>query len=83
VHCAEVVVGLLAVCTGGMLLWGCLLGALGGSCFTKNNFRTVHTASSPAPFDCNVAIPVLDIICGSSLHCTPDDGHIDARNMLS
>jgi hypothetical protein len=30
-----------------------------------------------------VAIPVLDIICGSSLYCTPDDGHIDARNMLS
>jgi hypothetical protein len=26
---------------------------------------------------------VLHTICGSSLLCTPDDGHIDARNMLS
>jgi hypothetical protein len=26
---------------------------------------------------------VLDIICCSLLYCTPDDGHIDARNMLS
>jgi hypothetical protein len=28
-------------------------------------------------------IPVLDIICGSPLYCTLDDGNIDARNMLS
>jgi hypothetical protein len=27
-------------------------------------------------------VTVLNIICGSSLLCTPDDGHIDARNML-
>jgi hypothetical protein len=27
-------------------------------------------------------VTVLHIICGSSLHCSPDDGHIDARNML-
>jgi hypothetical protein len=26
---------------------------------------------------------VLDIICGSSLYCTPDDGHIDSQNMLT
>jgi hypothetical protein len=26
---------------------------------------------------------VLDITCGSPVYCTPDDGHIDARNMLS
>jgi hypothetical protein len=25
---------------------------------------------------------VLHILCGSSLHCSLDDGHIDARNML-
>jgi hypothetical protein len=29
-----------------------------------------------------LAIPVLHIVCGSSLQCSPDDGHIDARNML-
>jgi hypothetical protein len=27
-------------------------------------------------------VTVQHITCGSSLHCTPDDGHIDARNML-
>jgi hypothetical protein len=36
----------------------------------------------PSSIRPQLAIPVLHIICGSSLLCTPYDGHIDARNML-
>jgi hypothetical protein len=42
---------------------------------SAHNWRSSSTRPQPA-------IPVLHIICGSSLHCTPDDGHTDARNML-
>jgi hypothetical protein len=31
----------------------------------------------------SLAQHVSGIIGGSPLYCTPDDGHIDARNMLS
>jgi hypothetical protein len=42
---------------------------------SAHNWRPSSTRPQPA-------IPVLYIIYGSSLHCTPDDGHTDARNML-
>jgi hypothetical protein len=41
--------------------------------------NTHHHNTKPHGF---YFVTVLHTICGSSLLCTPDDGHIDARNML-
>jgi hypothetical protein len=49
---------------------------------SSNNFHTVHTAYVPAPHDHNQH-KQANTTCSLKQSCSPDDGHNDARNMLS
>ena len=47
--------------------------------------HTVHTAHNAAPHNYSQpqpAQPMQNTICSSTVSCSPDDGHNDARNML-
>jgi hypothetical protein len=44
----------------------------------------VHLLVIPPLLKSTTTRPVLNTVCGlSALSCTPDDGHNDARNMLT
>jgi hypothetical protein len=90
VHCVEVVVEELG-CQLGALCGRCCrrAGMGGGWCVCCVPGFDVFKKLPNGPHDWQPsstrpqpAIPALHILCGSSLHCSPDDGHIDARNML-
>src|SRR5215468_7529738 len=73
--CSTVIVGC------GRVELGCQMCALCESCSTRFE-QPPHSTHiwQPNFTRRQPTIPVLHIICCSSLHCSPDDGHIDSRN---